>query len=62
LIQDELTVENLKQELSLLLFDEVKQRQVKDDYEALRNILSAGGNASANAAKIIYALVAPKTL
>jgi len=60
LIQDELTVENLKHELSLLLFDEAKQQQVKDDYEALRNILSGGGNASANAAKIIYELIALK--
>jgi lipid-A-disaccharide synthase len=62
LIQDELTIENLKQELSLLLFDEAKQQQVKDDYEVLRNILSAGGNASAHAAKIIYELAASKTL
>ena len=54
LIQDDLTVENIKHELSALLFDEVKQQQLKKDYEALKNILSAGGNASANAAKIIF--------
>ena len=54
LIQNDLTVENVKQELSLLLFDEAKQQQVKKDYEDLKHILSAGGNASANAAKIIF--------
>ncbi len=54
LIQNDLTVENIKQELSALLFDEAKQAQVKKDYEDLKNVLSAGGNASANAAKIIY--------
>ena len=54
LIQNELTVENLKQELSELLFNEKKQQQLEKDYADLRNLLSAGGNASANAAKIIY--------
>jgi lipid-A-disaccharide synthase len=54
LIQNDLTIENLKQELSALLFNETKQQQLKKDYEDLRNILSAGGNASANAAKIIF--------
>ncbi len=53
LIQNDLTVENVKEELSKLLFDEAKQAQVKRDYEDLKNILSAGGNASANAAKIV---------
>ncbi len=53
LIQNELTAENLKQELSLLLFDETKQRLLKKDYDELRNILSGSGNASANTAKII---------
>ena len=54
LIQNELTVENLKHELSELLVNEKKQQQLKKDYTDLKNILSAGGNASANAAKIIY--------
>ena len=54
LIQDDLTLENIKSELSLLLFDEAKQRQLKKDYKDLKDILSAGGNASANAAKIIF--------
>ena len=53
LIQNDLTVENLKHELSLLLFDAAKQQQVKKDYEDLKNVLSQGGNASANAAEII---------
>ncbi len=53
LIQNELTVKNLKQELSQLLFDEAKKEQLRKDYEDLKNILSADGNASANAAKIV---------
>jgi lipid-A-disaccharide synthase len=59
LIQNDLTVENLKQELSLLLFDEAKLQQLKKDYEDLKNTLSFGGNASANAAKIVYDLITP---
>ena len=53
LIQNDLTVENLKHELSELLFNEVKQVQLKKDYKDLKDILSGGGNASANAAKIV---------
>lgn len=54
LIQDELTVENLKRELNLLLTDKTKQLQLKNDYAALKNLLSKGGHASANAAGSIY--------
>lgn len=54
LIQDELTVENLKHELNLLLTDEAKQQQLKEDYALLKNLLSQGGHASANAAASIY--------
>jgi lipid-A-disaccharide synthase len=54
LIQDELTVENLKQELHLLLHDEAKQKKLKTDYADLKNLLSKGGHASANAAESIY--------
>ncbi len=54
LIQNDLTVENVKEELSALLFDESRRKQLKNDYENLKNILSAGGNASANAAAIIF--------
>ncbi len=55
LIQDELTVENLKRELNLLLTNETKQQQLKADYAALKALLSKGGHASANAADSIYA-------
>jgi lipid-A-disaccharide synthase len=54
LIQDELTVENLKRELNLLLTDVEKQVQLKADYTALKSLLSKGGHASANAAESIY--------
>jgi lipid-A-disaccharide synthase len=54
LIQDELTVENLKKELGDLLTNEKKQLQLQQDYLALKNLLSQGGHASANAAKSIY--------
>jgi lipid-A-disaccharide synthase len=54
LIQDELTVANLKQELHLLLTDETKQKELQEDYSALKNLLSKGGHASANAAESIY--------
>ena len=57
LIQDELTVENLKRELNLLLTDETKQEQLKKDYAALKNLLSKGGHASANAAASIHAFI-----
>lgn len=54
LIQDELTVENLKKELSLLLTDANKQQQLQEDYTALKALLRKGGHASANAAASIY--------
>ncbi len=54
LIQNELTVENLTKEISDLLNNPQRQHQLQQDYAALKNILSAGGNASANAAKSIY--------
>ena len=57
LIQHDLTVENLKRELTLLLTDPVKQKQVKEDYAALKQLLSQGGNASANAAASIYSFM-----
>jgi len=53
LIQDELTVDNLTTALNLLLNDAAKQQQLKEDYTALKQLLSQGGNASANAAKSI---------
>jgi len=54
LIQDELTVENIKTELNKILFDVNKQQQLQKDYTELKALLSKGGNASANAAKSIY--------
>jgi lipid-A-disaccharide synthase len=57
LIQDELTVSNLKRELELLLFDPQKKKQLAEDYAALKKLLSEGGNASGKAAKIIVDLV-----
>ena len=53
LIQHELTVENLKRELDLILHDQSRINQMKSDYATLRNILSQGGHASANAANAI---------
>ena len=57
LIQDELTVENMKKELQALLFDEARRQQLLRDYEVLRKLLSEGGNASGKAAKIIIEMV-----
>lgn len=53
LIQNELTVKNLQFELNELLTNGTKQQQVAADYAQLKNILSEGGHASANAAKSI---------
>lgn len=58
LIQDELTVENLKHELNLILTDEAKQLQLQKDYASLKTLLSKGGHASANAAESIYSYLA----
>jgi len=55
LIQDELTAENITTELNELLHNATKQKQLQQDYTALKNLLSMGGNASANAAKSIVA-------
>ena len=54
LIQNDLTPKNLQQELERLLTDGAKQQQLKEDYAALKKLLSEGGHASANAAKSIY--------
>jgi lipid-A-disaccharide synthase len=53
LIQDEMTVENITRELTAILSVPSKQQQLKEDYAALKTLLSKGGNASANAAKSI---------
>ncbi len=53
LIQDGLTVENLRKELNELLTNKKKQQQLQQDYLALKSLLKQGGHASANAAKCI---------
>lgn len=58
LIQDDLTVENLQKELHLLLYDATRKAQLQQDYADLKKLLSEGGNASANAAKIIIEFLA----
>ncbi len=57
LIQNELTTDNLKTELKELLQNPQRQQQLQQDYTALKNILSASGNASKTAAKIIWQMV-----
>jgi len=57
LIQNDLTAENLSHELNELLTNSARQQQLKDDYAALKKLLSAGGDASATAAKSIYNFV-----
>ncbi len=57
LIQNDFTAENLTHELNELLTNEVKQQHIKTDYKNLKDLLSEGGDASANAAKIIYELL-----
>lgn len=54
LIQEKLTVNNIKTELNKILFDVGKQQQLQKDYEDLKSLLGKGGNASANAAGSIY--------
>ena len=54
LIQDKLTAQNITDELNEILYDPVKKERIQFDYYLLKKQLSEGGNASANAAKIIY--------
>src|SRR5882724_11757873 len=53
LIQDDLTPENLRKELDHLLNDSQRLQQLRADYKALKELLSLGGHASANAAHSI---------
>jgi len=53
LIQNDLTVENLKNELNELLNNEKRIADLKKDYAELKRILGEEGNASAKAAKSI---------
>ncbi len=53
LIQDELTVQNLKRELEDILSNENRKLQLQKDYTSLKQLLSEDGNASAKAATSI---------
>ena len=57
LIQDEMTADNVRIELTELLTNTSKQTQIQQDYSALHNLLSQGGNASKKAATIIYEFI-----
>jgi len=54
LIQNEMNATNLILELDDLLLNQQRKQQIAEDYTALKNILSQGGNASEKAAKSIY--------
>jgi lipid-A-disaccharide synthase len=57
LIQDEMTTANCIDELRNLLQNPSRQKQLQEDYSQLKDLLSKGGNASSNAASIIYEFV-----
>ncbi|HEX3024669.1 MAG TPA: lipid-A-disaccharide synthase, partial [Chitinophagaceae bacterium] len=57
LIQTDLTTKNLIAELNELLSNKERRQQLQKDYADLKNILSAGGHASFNAAKSIVAAI-----
>ncbi len=61
LIQDQLTVENLKKELDGLLNDPSQREQLQKDYKQLQLLLNTGGNASAKAALSITQFLNPVT-
>lgn len=53
LIQDDLNPANLRKELDGLLHDPARSQQLQTDYKNLKDLLSQGGHASANAARSI---------
>lgn len=57
LIQHELTPENCITELKELLENAARKHQLQQDYAALKQLLSQGGHASSNAAKIVWEFV-----
>jgi lipid-A-disaccharide synthase len=59
LIQEKLTIENLRKELNDILTNPQRIRQMKSDYADLKSLLTRDGNASANAAVIILNLLKP---
>lgn len=56
LIQNDLNDKLLEKELSYILFNEDRIAQIKKDYGQLRDLLEVGGNASENAARLIYTM------
>lgn len=60
LIQNDLTVENLKAELNDLLFNEKRIEQIKNDYRILKEKLHKAGNASEEAATSIIQFLSGK--
>jgi len=57
LIQDDLTPKNLQRELNDLLNNPERQQQLRTDYGNLKELLSQGGHASANAARSILSFL-----
>lgn len=57
LIQDEFNAENLTRELQRILSDPETIARMKKDYAELKLLLSKGGKASAQAAKIIFSML-----
>lgn len=57
LIQKELKPGNLIAELDNLLHNDAYKSRIQNDYKALKHLLSAGGNASENAAKQVWACI-----
>lgn len=53
LIQEALTVENIRRELETVLHNTERLQQLKKDYAELKKLLQQGGNASARAAELI---------
>ena len=62
LIQNDLTAENITLELNKILHDDAYRKRILADYQALKALLSKGGDASSNAAEIIYEFVATENL
>src|SRR5450631_1734107 len=60
LIQEEMNVKNIVSELKKLISDEPALHQLSTDYQALRALLSQGGNASEKAAGLIVNFVHKK--
>lgn len=57
LIQDDLTPQKITLNLQEILLDERKKASIIKDYDALESLLSEGGDASKNAAAIIWELI-----